>query len=80
MEILDLYDDNGNKLNETIERGVKPDNGKNIMIAIVFIRDKDNKFLIQKTSIEKGSKYATTGGHVSHNEMALDTITREVKE
>lgn len=80
MEILDLYDDNGDKLNKTIVRGNKPNEGENIMLSIVFIKDKDGKYLIQKTSIEKGSKYATTGGHVSHNENATTTIIREVKE
>jgi len=80
MEILDLYDDNGNKLNKTIVRGNKPNEGENIMLSIVFIKDKDGKYLIQKTSKEKGNQYSTTGGHVTHGEDGLTTIIREIKE
>lgn len=80
MEILDLYDDNFKYLNETIIRGTKPDSGKNIMLSIVFIKNSDNKYLIQKTSKEKGNMYASTGGHVKHNENAEDTIIRELEE
>lgn len=80
MEILDLYDDNFNKLNETIVRGSKPDKGKNIMLSVAYIVNKSNEYLIQKTSKEKGSKYSSTGGHVTHNEDGLSTIIRELKE
>ena len=79
MELLDLYDDKGKKLNKTVERGKKFDAG-NIMISIIFIKNKDNKYLIQKTSKEKGSKYSSTGGHVTHGETGLTTIIREIKE
>ena len=79
MELLDLYDDNGNKLGKTIERGKKFDEG-NIMLALAFIKNSSDKYLIQKTSKEKGSKYSLTGGHVVHNEEALPTIIREIEE
>ena len=78
MELLDLYDDNGNKLNETIERGQKFKHGR-IMLSIVFIKNNENKFLIQKTSKEKGSHYSTTGGHVIHNETPIESIIRELQ-
>ena len=80
MEILDLYDDNGKKLNKTIERGTKTGEGENIMLSVVYIKDKNDNYLIQKTSKEKGSRYSTTGGHVTHNEDGLTTIVREIKE
>lgn len=80
MEILDLYDDNGNKLNKTIERGSKTEPGENIMLSVVYIKDKNGKYLIQKTSKEKGNRYSTTGGHVTHGEDGLTTIIREIKE
>ena len=79
MELLDLYDDNGKKLNKTVERGQKFDKG-NIMLSIAFIKNSDNKYLIQKTSKEKGTKYSSTGGHVIHGETGLTTIIREIKE
>ena len=80
MEILDLYDDSGNKLDETIIRGTKPSNGKNIMLSVVFIKNKEEKYLIQKSSKEKGGFYTTTGGHVTHNENGITTIIREMQE
>ena len=80
MEILDLYDNLGNKLNDTIIRGEKPTDGKNIMLSIVFIKNKEGKYLIQKSSKEKDGFYTTTGGHVTHNESGLTTIIREMQE
>lgn len=47
MELLDLYDDSGKPLGTTIERGSKFENG-NIMLSIIFIKNQDGKFLIQK--------------------------------
>ena len=79
MELLDLYDDEGNALNITIERGSKLEKG-NVMLSIVFIKNSENKYLIQKTSEEKGSEYSSTGGHVTHNENGITTIIRELKE
>ena len=34
----------------------------------------------EKTSEEKGSKYSSTGGHVTHGEDGMTTILRELKE
>jgi len=79
MELLDLYDDYGKLLDMTIERGNKFENG-NIMLSIIFIKNQDGKFLIQKTSEKKGSKYSSTGGHVIHGEDGMITILRELKE
>ena len=54
MELLGLYDEKGDFLNKSIERGKKFDEDF-IMISIgVFRNDKDES-LIQKTSKEKGS-------------------------
>ena len=80
MEILDLYDDMGKKLDETIVRGTKPDIGKNIMLSVAYIRNNSGLYLIQKQSNEKGNKYSSTGGHVIHNENGLETIIREINE
>lgn len=45
MELLDLYDDNGNKIGKTIERNKKFTEG-NIMLSIAFIKNKEGKYLI----------------------------------
>ena len=79
MEMLDLYDDNGNKLNKKVERGKKYNEG-NIMLSVVFIKNKKNEYLIQKTSIAKGGDYSTTGGHVISGESAIECIIRELEE
>ena len=79
MELLDLYDDNGKKIGKTIKRGEKFDEG-NIMLSVIFIRNSNNMFLIQKASKDRKNKYTSTGGHVIHNENGLTTIIREVKE
>ncbi len=80
MEVLDLYDDLGNRLNETIIRGEKIPEGKNIMLSVAFIKNSKGEYLIQKASPEKDGKYTSTGGHVTHNEDGLTTIIRELEE
>lgn len=78
MEILDLYDENHNLTGKTITRGEKVENNY-IMLSTIIIEN-NNKFLIQKSSSEKGSKYGLTGGHVLHKEIPLEAIIRETKE
>jgi len=79
MELLDLYDDNGNKLNKTVERGKQYKEGR-IMLSIVFIKNSNDEYLIQKTSKEKGLENASTGGHVNAGESSLTCIIRELEE
>ncbi len=83
MELLDVYNDNGEKTGRVVERGTSIDSfskGEHIAIAIIFIENSNHEFLIQKTSKEKGGNYSSTGGHVDHNEKPMDSIKREVKE
>ncbi len=80
MEILDLYNDLGKAVGETIIRGEKTDKGKNIMLSVIFIKDREGRYLNQKTSKEKGNRFSSTGGHVIHGENGLDTIKRELEE
>lgn len=80
MEYLDLYDENRKPIGKKIIRGEKPIEGTYINIVIVFIENNEGKFLIQKTSKEKGSVFATTGGLVSSGYTPDDTITKEIKE
>ena len=81
-EYLDLYDINRNLTGEKVLRykGMKPRADRYIIIAIVFIRNGEGKFLIQKTSKEKGSVFATTGGLVKSGHTSLETIVEEIKE
>lgn len=83
MELLDLYDENGNVTGKTIVRGdksAKVESNEHIALATIFIENSEGKFLIQKTSKEKGDVFSTTGGHVDSGETPLDTIIRETKE
>lgn len=80
MEVLSIYDNEKNKTDKKIIRGDKLNIGDHILIAIVFIKNKEGKYLIQKTSQEKGRLYSSTGGHVLYNETSKETIVREIKE
>lgn len=80
-ELLQVFDENKNILDESIERSLKKTliNGKHFMIILIFIEN-DGKFLIQKSSKEKGSEYATTGGHVTYHDDGFTTCKKEVSE
>lgn len=80
MEILGLYDNKKKRLNKSIVRGNTPENGEHILVSVAFIKNKDGKYLIQKTSLEKGGLYSSTGGHVLESENSKETIIREIKE
>ena len=83
MELLDVYDNNGNKTGRTIIRGDKTailNENEHIAVAVIFIENDNGEFLIQKSSQEKGGVFSSTGGHVVSGEIPLETIRREVKE
>ncbi len=83
MELLDIYDDNGNITGKTIVRGdktVKLSPNEHIAVGVIFIENDKGEFLIQKTSPEKGGEFGTTGGHIDAGETPLASIKREVKE
>ena len=83
MELLDVYDDNGNKTGKVVERGISDTcflANEHIAVAIIYIENSNGEFLIQKTSKQKGGIYSSTGGHGNHGEEPINTIKREVKE
>ena len=80
MEYLDIYNEKKEKLNKKIKRGDKLLDNEHILVAVIFIKNSEGKYLIQKTSKEKGEKYATTGGHVLSGETPKTAIIRETKE
>ncbi|CCY79985.1 nucleoside diphosphate hydrolase [Mycoplasma sp. CAG:877] len=80
MEYLDIYNEKKEKLNKKIKRGDKLLDNEHILVAVIFIENSEGKYLIQKTSKEKGEKYATTGGHVLSGETPKTSIIRETKE
>ena len=83
MEMLDIYDSNGKVTGRQVVRGdksVKLNADEHIALAVIFIENSKGEYLIQKSSVEKGSEYGTTGGHVDAGETPYDAIKREVKE
>ena len=83
MELLAVYDNNGNITNKKIVRGNKNivlSHNEHVAVAVIFIENRKGEFLIQKTSKEKGSIYSSTGGHILFNETPIDAIKREVYE
>ena len=83
MELLDIYDKNGNKTGKTVERGkqnqVLKDN-EYVAIAQIYIENKDGDFLIEESAKNTDEKYVPVGGHLSLGETASETIIREAKE
>ena len=82
MEYLDIYDENRNFTGKKILRNkdMKLSDNEFINIVIVFIENSKGEFLIQKTSKEKGSIFATTGGLVKSGSSPDSTIVEEIKE
>ena len=83
MELLDIYDDEGKPTGRVIVRDDKSEvitEHEHIAVTVIFIENNENKYLIQKTSKEKGGYYSATGGHITHNETPMSTILREVEE
>jgi len=80
MEILDLYDNNFNKINKTIIRRVDeiPEN-TNIMMSYALIKNND-KYLLEQTTERNNFKYAIPGGHLHTNENGIEGLKRELKE
>ena len=63
------------------EKGVRGINGNGYKgIALIFIENSKGEFLIQKTSKNRDSVYATTGGHVDYGDTFDHTIIKEVRE
>ncbi len=83
MELLDVFDNNGNKTGRVVVRGNKSavlSDNEHIAVGVIFIENSEGKFLMQKTSIEKGGEYSSTGGHIVSGEEPIVSIKREVLE
>lgn len=80
MEKRDLYDANFHLIGKTIEKNEEIPKDTYILIVAVFIQNDKGEFLIQKRSLNKDGKWATTGGHPKAGETSLEGILTEVKE
>ena len=81
MELIDLIDINGNKINKTIVRGHSDEinEGEYVPVVAIYLRS-GIRYLIQYTSEAKGNLYATTGGVVSSGHEPLEQAVIEVEE
>lgn len=82
MEYLQIFNQKREMIDEKISRDDKLNlpEGKYFMIVLIFIENSEGKFLLQKTSKERNSCIATTGGHVTYGDDGLKTVVKEVKE
>lgn len=82
MELLQLYDENINRVDESVDRAIKNSipNNRFFMVIIVFIQNEEGKFLVQYTSPKRGSIYAFTGGHVNYGDDYYETVFKEAYE
>ena len=81
MELLDVYDSNGNVTGRKIIRGDKTavlDENEHIAVAVIFIENDNGEFLIQRTSQEKGGEFSSTGGHVDSGETPMEALDKLV--
>lgn len=83
-EFWDVYDINGNKLNKIVQRGKDWLQGDEYhMGSAVFIKDKNDYFLIQQRSLKKDvypGKWSITGGSAISGETPEQCAIREVNE
>lgn len=84
MEILDIYDNNGNLTGKTVERySRKLNEGEHVKASHIIIKNKENLYLIQKRSSAKRTRPSTwdiTCGAVSSGESSRTGAMREVSE
>ncbi len=80
QEVLDLYDNNFNKLDKTIIRRIDeiPENA-NIMMSYILIKN-SGKYLLEQSTERNNYKWAIPGGHVLTNENGEQGLKRELRE
>lgn len=79
-EVLDLYDDDFNKLNKTIiRRKDEIPEGANIMQSYILIKNND-RYLLEQANERNHYRWAIPGGHLMSGETPEIALNRELKE
>lgn len=80
-EYRDLYDENRKPLGKKVLKGAKVPKGQNYVTVVVFMYNpKNNKWLMQKRTKDKGGKWATTSGHPVSGQTSIEGMVTEIKE
>ncbi|WP_308533719.1 NUDIX domain-containing protein [uncultured Peptoniphilus sp.] len=84
MEYWDLYNKNGKFKHRVIKRGMEIKNGQYHLVSEGWILRSDNKFIIQRRSLNKstfpGMWYCSAGGSVISGENSKEGMKREFFE
>lgn len=83
MEIFDLYDKEGKKLNKIMARGTENLSGEYHRVVHIWIINSKNQYLIQqrnKTTDRHPYQWAPTAGAVKSGETPIIAALRETKE
>jgi len=83
MELWDVLDKDGNKTENTIQRGEELKENQYHLVVHIWIINNSNKFLIQKRADHLKlfpGIWATAGGSALHGEDSKTAAIREVKE
>ena len=83
MELIDVYDRNGNRTGKVVERGTSLLEGEYILAVGMWIVDSQNRIFLTKRSSEKHfapNKWENPAGHVQAGESCMDAVLREVRE
>lgn len=79
-ERWNLYDSNKNLTNDFIYRGDAVPKDRFYLTVLVWIENSKGEILLQLTSPEKKSQWATTGGHAKFGQNSMQGIQTEIEE
>ena len=83
MELIDVFDENENFLNYSVDRNEVHEKNLWHRHASAWIMNHDGLILLQQRAFDKKKnpgKWAKTGGHVDAGETCIDALKREVYE
>ncbi len=83
MEYFDIYDENGKNLHKRAVRGTKLKDGEYQLVVNVWIRNSENKYLVQqrnKVTDDIPYMWATTAGVVTSGDTSIQTAIKETFE
>ncbi len=83
MELIDIYDKDGNATGKVAEKGSPLGEGEYRLAVGIWLVDGDGRIFLTKRSMEKSyapGKWENTAGHVQAGESPVHAIIRELKE